>query len=148
MEGLTGFKESMATLQNMKRQGDQKMQLMIERALREIAKYAKQNGPWEDQTGNLRNSIGINYPLMQTWRAADHKIEELKAQEAQFMTPVLEKEGTKVWGYIYAGMEYAIHVERLDGYWVLEGALNYFKPLLENIFKEELAFRPQEITKR
>ena len=46
--------------------------------------------------------------------------------------------GGKPAGVLYAGMNYAIYVELRDGYWVLQGAIDYFEPAIKDVFKDTL----------
>lgn len=78
----------------------------VEAICRQIVNYAKENGPWKDQTSNLRNSI-------------DYIIDP---------TPGVIR------GTVFAGMEYAIHVEKA-GFWVLSGAVDWVRPILREIFR-------------
>ena len=143
--GLEGFKEAMQTMDKLVTVGTAKMEQMLEYALREMCNYAKTNAPFQDQTANLRNSIGINFTHMKEWKASESEIAELRALRREMETPVLEHEGDKVWGYLYAGMEYAIYVERLDGYWVLEGAINFYEPHLQQMFRKKLTFQRSDL---
>lgn len=145
MNGLEGFDEALRTLDAMARASTDKMHLVLEYILRQMCNYAKQNGPWEDHTANLRNSIGINFELMTARKAEPEKIQELADMQNQLKTPVLQHQGDKVWGYLYAGMEYAIYVERLDGYWVLEGAINFFEPKINQIMKDRLRIQRADL---
>lgn len=145
MTGLEGFAEAMKAMDRLVEVGTAKMEDVLEYALREMCNYAKQNGPFEDHTANLRNSIGINFAEMKSWQASEAEIVELKALRKEMETPVLEYEATNVWGYLYAGMEYAIYVERLDGFWVLEGAINFYEPQLQRMFKSKLTFRRSDL---
>lgn len=144
-EGLQGFTEAMRTMDKLVDVGTAKMEQMLEYALREMCNYAKTNAPFRDHTANLRNSIGINFSKMKEWKASESEIAELRALKREMETPVLEHEGDKVWGYLYAGMEYAIYVERLDGYWVLEGAINFYEPQLQQMFRKKLTFQRSDL---
>lgn len=144
-EGLQGFTEAMQTMDKLVQVGTFKMEQMLEYALREMSNYAKTNASFEDQTANLRNSIGINFTQMKAWKAAPEQIAELKQLRKEMETPILEYEGDKVWGYLYAGMEYAIHVERLDGYWVLQGAIDFYEPQLNQIFRRRLRIERSDL---
>jgi len=144
-EGLQGFTEAMRTMDKLVDVGTAKMEQVLEYALREMCNYAKRNGPFEDHTANLRNSIGINFTQMKSWQASETEIAELKALRSEMERPVLEHEGNNVWGYLYAGMEYAIHVERLDGYWVLQGAIDFYEPALNQIFRQRLRIQPSDL---
>lgn len=77
----------------------------VEYILRELRDYARLNAPFTDRTGNLRNSIAYE------------------------MDPEPVAAGT-----LMAGMVYAIHVERLEGYWVLSGALDFYAPKIDELF--------------
>lgn len=144
-DALEGFTEAMKTFDRLVTVGTAKMEQALEYALREMCNYAKTQGPWEDQTANLRNSIGINFTQMKVWKASESEIAELKALKSEMETPVLEHQGRNVWGYIYAGMEYAIHVERLEGYFVLQGAINFYEPKLMEIFKKKLQIQRSDL---
>lgn len=144
-DGLQGFTEAMKTMDKLVQVGTLKMEQVLEYALREMCNYAKRNAPFEDQTANLRNSIGINFTHLKEWKASDGQIAELRALRQEMEQPVLEHEGDKVWGYLYAGMEYSIHVERLDGFWVLEGAINFYEPQLQRMFRDKLRFNRSDL---
>ena len=143
--GLEGFAEAMRTMDKLVEGGTAKMEQVLEYALREMCNYAKLNGPFEDHTANLRNSIGINFTHMKSWQASETEIAELKALKREMETPVLEHEGRNVWGYLYAGMEYAIYVERLDGFWVLTGAIDFYEPQLNQIFRNKLRIEHSDL---
>lgn len=91
----------------------QRLANAMESVLMDIVNFVKANGPWHDRTGNLRNSIS-------------HSAPELLP-------------GGGVRGVVYAGMEYAIYVEYCDGYWVLSGAMEEFRPRILNLIKERMA---------
>jgi hypothetical protein len=89
-----------------------KVMRAMEAAMIEIVNYVKENGPWHDRTGNLRNSISYKAP---------------------------EKQGDgSIKGIIFAGMEYAIYVEYCAGYWVLGGAFEEYRHRFLGIIKEKL----------
>lgn len=144
-EGLEGFEEGLRKMDALQSVGTAKMEQVLEYILIQMCNYAKLNkhpspGSFKDHTANLRNSIGINFTHMKSWEASEAEIAELKALKHEMETPVFEYEGDKVWGYLYAGMDYAIHLERLEGYWVLTGAIDFFEPKLNEMFRKQLRF--------
>ena len=103
---LEGVNETLEFLARMVDQQPQQMRKAVENILRLMRDYAKDFAPFKDRTGNLRNSIQYE----------------------------MDEGGTPA-GTLYAGMNYAIYVELRDGYWVLQGAIDYFEPLVNELFK-------------
>lgn len=91
------------------RQTEEGARRALEGICRAMVNYIKDNGPWTDRTGNLRNSI-------------DHVIDP---------TPGVIR------GTVFAGMNYAVYVEYKEGYWVLSGGVEYIRPILKDIFKDQ-----------
>lgn len=103
----------------------------LEYIVREIVNYAKRHGPWTDRTSNLRNSIGCNIKQVKEIKSGANVS---RAMSRMLAKPVIAVEGDDYVGVVSAGMEYAIHVELKSGYWVLQGALDRFEPLIEKYF--------------
>ena len=94
MSSLDGAMEALAGLDRLVQHSERGAKIAIEQVLSKMRDYAKDNAPFTDRTGNLRNSIQYE----------------------------MDPEG-KPAGVLYAGMNYAIYVELRDGYWVLQGAM-------------------------
>ncbi|SDM20885.1 HK97 gp10 family phage protein [Halarsenatibacter silvermanii] len=105
----------------------------LEYIVREIVNYAKKHGPWTDRTSNLRNSLGCNIKQIGEIKSGTNVSRAISRLRAK---PVIEVDGDDYIGVVSAGMEYAIHVELKSGYWVLQGALDRFAPLIEKYFSE------------
>jgi len=109
MSSLDGAMEALAGLDRLVRHSERGAKIAIEQVLSKMRDYAKDNAPFTDRTGNLRNSIQYE----------------------------MDPEG-KPAGVLYAGMNYAIYVELREGYWVLQGAIDYFEPAIKDVFKDTL----------
>jgi len=103
---LEGLNEALRKTAALARVGPMKWRDAVEFVLRELRDYARQHAPFKDRTGNLRNSIDFE------------------------MDP-----GGAPAGTLFAGMRYAIFVERRAGYWVLQGAIDFYRPKIDQIFK-------------
>lgn len=136
--GLLGIKESSQALEKFVQAEERAIKEALEYILRQMVNYVKENGPWIDHTSNLRNSISINIKTMREW-PADTPEGTLKALAAQNETPVIEINGTDYIACISAGMEYAIWLETKEGYWVIQGAIDQFEPLIEKYFAGKLS---------
>lgn len=102
---LDGLEEALRYTAAMVRLKEIKMRDAVQYVLTELRDYARRHAPFQDRTGNLRNSI--NY--------------EMDPEPAAS-------------GVLMAGMEYAIWVELREGYWVLQGAIDFYKPKLDRLF--------------
>ena len=102
---LEGLDEALRQTAAFVRLNEINMRDAVEYILQELRDYARLNAPFTDRTGNLRNSIAYE------------------------MDPDGKPAGT-----LMAGMVYAIHVERLEGYWVLSGALDFYAPKIDELF--------------
>ncbi len=102
---LEGLDEALRYTAAFVRLNEVNLRDAVEYILRELRDYARLNAPFTDRTGNLRNSIAYE------------------------MDPEPVAAGT-----LMAGMVYAIHVERLEGYWVLSGALDFYAPKIDELF--------------
>lgn len=116
--------------------------------------YARENGPYQDHTSNLRNSIG--YAVVQYGRVVIGAFpagiapkeeggnpREAKAKGEKYADSIIsELNPNKTYLVLVAGMEYAVFVEK-KGYWVLEeirgeiianedSILNQFKRKIED----------------
>ncbi len=113
---LLGTEEMLESLARLIPVSERRARQAVEIILSEMRDYAKDFAPYGDITGNLRNSTQYE------------------------MDPPPKAAGT-----LYAGMEYAIYVERRDGYWVLQGAVDHFEPIIDRIFKGKMTIRKQEL---
>lgn len=102
---LEGLDDALRYTAAMVRLNEIKMRDAVEYILRELRDYARINAPFTDRTGNLRNSIAYE------------------------MDPPPAASGT-----LLAGMAYAIFVERREGYWVLQGAIDFYAPKIDELF--------------
>lgn len=109
MSSLDGAMEALAGLDRLVQHSERGARTAVQIVLSKMQEYAKNNAPFKDRTGNLRNSIQYE------------------------MDP-----GGKPAGVLYAGMNYAIYVELREGYWVLQGAIDYFEPAIKDVFKDNL----------
>jgi hypothetical protein len=136
---LLGVEESIANLHRFVAVQEKSIQDALEFILRSMCNYCKDNGPWIDHTGNLRNSISVNIDTMKIWEAAPTKIQALEALKAQNETPVIFVEGDDYIGYLTCGMEYGIWVELKEGFWVIQGAVDRFEPLIGRYFADKMS---------
>ena len=135
---LKGVEETLKQTSEFVRKEERALKEAIEFILKSMVNYVKQNGPWEDHTANLRNSISANIDEMQEWdEDVDPNI--LASKAPQLEQPVIEVNGDDYKGVLSAGMEYAIWVELKSGYWVLQGAIDKFEPLIDKYFAGYLA---------
>src|SRR5690606_677957 len=104
-----GVDEALSFLRDFYKMETVKQRQAIEYILRELRDYARLHAPFTDRTGNLRNSIDF----------------ELDPE------PALS-------GTLFAGQMYGIFVERLEGYWVLQGAIDFYEPKLDRLFAGRL----------
>jgi len=116
---LEGAEQALRSLDRLVELNHIKMRDAVEYILSEMRDYAKAHAPFRDITGNLRNSIQYE------------------------MDP-----GGKPAGTLYAGMEYAIYVELRDGYWVLQGAIDFFEPVVRRVFKDKITIQRQELSEK
>lgn len=104
-----GVDEALSFLRDFYKMETMKQRQAIEYILRELRDYARLHAPFTDRTGNLRNSI-------------DYELDP---------EPALS-------GTLFAGQMYGIFVERLEGYWVLQGAIDFYEPKLDRLFAGRL----------
>ena len=116
---LEGAKEALAGLDRLVAHSERGARRAVQIVLSKMQAYAKNNAPFQDRTGNLRNSIQYE------------------------MDP-----GGKPAGTLYAGMEYAIWVELREGYWVLQGAIDAFEPVIRKVFKDKIKIQRQELSEK
>jgi len=116
---LEGAKEALAGLDRLVAHSERGARQAVQIVLSKMQAYAKNNAPFQDRTGNLRNSIQYE------------------------MDP-----GGKPAGTLYAGMEYAIWVELREGYWVLQGAIDAFEPVIQKVFKDKIKIQRQELSEK
>lgn len=79
----------------------------------DIVNFVKEQGPWTDRTSNLRNSVQYK--------------------------PTEELGDGTLRTVIYAGVEYAVYVEYRQGYWVLGGAMEEFRPIFTELIKQRVS---------
>jgi hypothetical protein len=127
---LQGVEESLEMMSRFVAAEEKALKDFLEWLLRSMVNYVKRNGPWTDRTSNLRNSISANIKTMQEW-PADTDPEVLRSKVRELETPVIDISGDDYTAVLSAGMEYAIWVETTSGYWVLQGAIDKFEPLIE-----------------
>ena len=135
---LQGLEETFRQMDELVRRQEQALKDCLEWILRAMVNYVKENGPWTDRTGNLRNSISCNIEKIESL-PADADPATVKARVMEYENPVLQIEGDNYTGAISANMEYAIWVETTSGYWVLQGAIDAFEPLIEKYFSDFLS---------
>lgn len=135
--GFEGVEESLAALAKFVEAEERALKDALEYILRAMVNYAKQNGPYTDRTGNLRNSISVNMKTMREW-PEDTPAEVLKALVPQNETPIIQIEGNDFVGCLSAGMCYAVFLET-KGYWTITGAIDWMEPQIEKYFAGKLA---------
>lgn len=106
---LEGAEEAMRRLAARVRLNEVRMRSAVEYILQELVAYAKIHAPFQDRTGHLRGSITYE------------------------MDPPPAASGS-----LLAGMEYAIFVERREGYWVLQGAIDFYAPIINRLFADRI----------
>lgn len=130
------FENQLKIFEQTVKQQEKALESALEYIVRSIANYAKRHGPWTDRTSNLRNSIGCNIEKAEEIPAGKD-VSRRKARE--LAKPVIEVEGDDYTAVVSAGMEYAIWVELRDGYWVLQGAIDKFEPLIMKYFADHIS---------
>ena len=103
---LQGLDEALRYTAALVRLNRQYLRDAVEFILKELRDYAKIHAPFKDRTGNLRSSIQYE----------------------------MDPSGAPS-GVLMAGMEYAIWVELHDDLWVLQGAIDFYKPKIDQLFK-------------
>lgn len=131
---LQGVDEALQTFSNVIDRQEQAVKDALEYILIQLVNYAKHYAPFTDRTGNLRNSISVNFGTMNVYREG-----EQPPSDRITSTPEVHVEGDDYTGYLSAGMEYAIWVEAKDGYWVLQGSIDKIEPLISKHLYEHLA---------
>lgn len=115
-------KELAGKLRNYLQKSEQNVVLVLHRIGQEAVNWARENGTYENRTGNLRNSIG--YVIFKDGQdIAFHGRPQAEQNKDAVINLVRDKIPNK--GYalvVYAGMEYGIYVEA-RGKIVLTGAL-------------------------
>lgn len=135
---LLGVEESLKMTSEFVKAEERALVDAIEFILKSMVNYVKKNGPWKDRTSNLRNSISANINQMQEWDA-DTNPEVLRAKATELEKPVVRTSGDDYEAVLSAGMEYSIWVELKSGYWVLQGAIDKFEPLIDKYMAGYLA---------
>ena len=115
---LSGLDEALRKTAAMARVGRKKWRDAVEYVLKELRSYARANAPFRDRTGRLRRSIDYE------------------------MAPGGEPAGT-----LYAGELYGIFVERREGYWVLQGAIDFYEPKLQEIFQGQIQITEPDLAR-
>ena len=127
---LIGVDETLRRMSKFIERQEEALELALEMLLRKMVNYVKNNGPWSDRTSNLRNSISANIEQMQEW-PADTDTATLASKASNLEKPVIDVDGDDYTAVLSAGMEYAIWVETKSGFWVLQGAIDKFEPIIE-----------------
>ncbi|MCF8002439.1 MAG: hypothetical protein K9K76_11375 [Halanaerobiales bacterium] len=135
---LEGVEETLKATAEFVEKEERAIEDALEFILKSMVNYAKNNGPWQDHTSNLRNSISGNIEEMKEWDA-DTDPSTLAAKAPELEKPVIEINGDDYKAVLSAGMEYAIWVELKSGYWVLQGTIDKFEPLIDKYFKGYLS---------
>jgi hypothetical protein len=135
---LAGVEQTLKMTQDFLEKEEAALKEAIEFILMSMVNYVKQNGPWKDRTSNLRNSISANINQMKEW-PADTDPSVLRAKATQLEKPVVKVQGDDYEAVLSAGMEYAIFIELKSGYWVLQGAIDKFEPLIDKYMAGYLA---------
>ncbi|MFW6327552.1 MAG: HK97 gp10 family phage protein [Bacteroidota bacterium] len=134
---LEGVEETLKKTEQFIKAEERAVKEALENLLRLMVNYVKDNGPWQDRTANLRNSISVNIKEMKEWDSeTDPSV--LRAKATSLEKPVVKVSGDDYEGAISAGMEYAIWVELKSGYWVLQGAIDKFEPLIDKYLSDYL----------
>lgn len=141
---LQGLEETFKQMDELVRRQEQALKDCLEWILRAMVNYVKENGPWTDRTGNLRNSISCNIEKIESLPDGTDPA-TVKARVMEYENPVLQIEGDDYTGAISANMEYAIWVELASGYWVLQGAIDAFEPLIEKYFSDFLSVEKPDL---
>jgi len=135
---LQGVEEAFQSLSAFVEREERALKEAFEFILRAMVNYARNHAPFEDHTGNLRNSISCNFGTMQYY-PPDTDPATLRAVASQNEQPVLDIEGDDYRGYLSVGMSYGVWVETTGGYWVIQGAIDKFEPLIERYFAEYMS---------
>nr|DAN51050.1 MAG TPA: putative tail-component [Caudoviricetes sp.] len=109
---------------------EDKMMTLLRRAGEYFVKIARKNGKYIDHTGNLRSSIGYVIVNDGSIVESDFQVSEKGGtdkqtgkREAEKLALGLAETHNKGWVLIgVAGMEYAVHVEAIEGKDVVSGA--------------------------
>ena len=121
----------------------------------EWLKFARENGPYEDHTANLRNSIGyivvqFGRPIIKAFPAGIPPKSTKEDPAAKNANPTAAKSKgrkyaekimsglsrSKTYLILVAGMEYAVYVEDKKGFWVLEGVEDLIGANKKNLLAE------------
>lgn len=136
---LQGVEETFQRMEQFVKAEERALKEFLEWLLKAMVNYVKKYGPWTDRTANLRNSISGNIKAMQEW-PADTDPETLRSKVRELEQPVIDISGDDYTAVLSAGMEYAIYLETGEGgYWVLQGAIDKFQPLIEKYMSDFLA---------
>jgi hypothetical protein len=106
----------------------------LELILKTMLDYAIQYGNYKDRTRALRGSLSINIKTMKVHKSYS----EWESLIAKNREPTLRISAENYEGVISAGMWYAIMVELKSGYWVLQGAIDRFEPILNYYFQNKM----------
>lgn len=115
---LSGLDEALRKTEALALVGRRKWRDAVEYVLKQLRSYARANAPFKDRTGRLRRSIDYE------------------------MAPGGEPAGT-----LYAGELYGIFVERREGYWVLQGAIDFYEPKLQEIFRGQIQITEPDLAR-
>ena len=135
---LQGVEETLAATRDFVDKEERALEDALQFVLKSMVNYVKVNGPWIDRTANLRNSISANIEAMKEW-PADTDPSVLKSKVQELEKPVVDIKGDDYYAVLSAGMSYSIHIELTSGFWVLQGAIDKFEPLIEKYMSGFLA---------
>ena len=114
---ITGIDKMITTIHELSEKQKLRMKLALDSVLIEIVNWIKDNhqtlGGWNDQTGYLNNSISYTESL---WN------------------------GDILTGIVFAGANYAIHVEFKEGHWVLSGGFHEYRGKIMRMIAERCKF--------
>ena len=135
---LEGVEETLEKISKFVIAEKRALEEALEYILKNMVNYAKNNAPFNDRTGNLRNSISANVEEMRDWNS-DTDPAVLRSKAAELEEPVIRVSGDDYEAVFSAGMEYSIWVELKSGYWVIQGAIDKIEPLIAQYFAGYLA---------
>jgi hypothetical protein len=124
---------------------DEKNIEMLAYAGEQGVRLARQNGNYEDRTGNLRSSIGyvvvangsvVRQSFENTTGETDNKTGQEEGRQLAYGLAAHYNSGHVL--IMVAGMEYAAAVESLEGYDVLENSANETESILRETLNEVL----------
>lgn len=149
MEGMDALRNRLRAAFEIKKQ---RLMMAMESVMIEMVNYIKEQGPWTDRTANLRNSVSYAGPfygtadevsetfetMSGTYRDTVGRTRDYQSKKTTLHAPAIGGFGSTITGVIYAGMEYAIFIEYKEGYWVLSGAMEEFRPKLVEMIRKRM----------